>query len=417
MSEVRLRLLGNVELVVDGATTSVGGVRQRAIIALLALHRDRAVPTSAIVGQVWGNDAPRTVVKSLSTMLSRSRRLLAPHGIQIVNSAAGYELRAPAGCVDLHAFRDAVSRSRVAELGDDRARAITELRTALAWWSRPSPLADLDGPFVEATRASLVIERDAATVELARLHRLAGDPMEAVELLEALAAQSPTREDRQVELMRALTTVGRVDEAVAVYDRTAKLLADQLGIEPGPLLSAARHEAASPPVGVSSDPVIGRDEELECLEEALRAALHRDMRVVAITGEPGAGKSHLVGAFVDRVLDRGFLAFVCHCEPTATVPLYALLQIFEQTTGRGLLDARDYPNLRDLLEQRVADPSGDAGDLSRRLLLQEIMEIVLVLAAQGPLIVVIEDFHNADPMTLSVIEGTSYEGIARRPPG
>ncbi|MDQ2649177.1 MAG: DUF2791 family P-loop domain-containing protein [Actinomycetota bacterium] len=410
MTDVALRLLGQVELVVDGTAVPLGGVRQRAIVALLALHRDRAVATNAIVDQVWGNDAPRTVLKSLSTMLSRVRPVLEPHGIEILNSGAGYQLHAPEGCVDLHAFRDAVSRARVAELGDDRATAIAELQAALACWVRPVPLVDIDGPFVEPTQAALAIERDAVTSDLARLHRLAGDPTRAVHLLRHLAEQAPTREDRQVELMRALTAVGRVDEAIAVYDETARRLADEVGIEPGAILRAARRDAVTP-AAAHHVPIVGRERELEALEASLRAALQRDTRVVAITGEPGAGKSHLVEAFVGRVTERGFLAFVCRCEPTGTVPLHSLLQIFKQTTNRGMLDERDYPNLRDLLEHREADPAGDSGDLRRRLLLQEIMEIVLVLAAQGPLIVVIEDFHNADPMTLSVIEATSYEGI------
>ncbi len=58
MTDVALRLLGKVELVVDGIAVPLGGVRQRAIVALLALHRDRAVATNAIVDQVWGTRRP-----------------------------------------------------------------------------------------------------------------------------------------------------------------------------------------------------------------------------------------------------------------------------------------------------------------------------------------------------------------------
>jgi DNA-binding SARP family transcriptional activator len=407
VTDVQLQLLGPVELVVGGRAVPLGGARQRALVALLALHRDRSLPTGTIVDQVWGSEAPRTVVKSMSTLLSRVRPLLEPHGIEILHAAAGYHLRAPVDTVDLHRFRDAVNRSRLAELNGDQAEAIRELHEALELW-RGTPLVGLDGSFVGPAQAGLLLERESATARLATLLQQAGDSEGAIALLQRLAEQTPLREDRHAELMRALTAAGRSADAVAVYDELHDRLVDQIGLDPGELVEAARREAAG---RVGSGALIGRAKELEFLEDGVRQALQREMSVVMVSGEPGAGKTKLVQAFVDRVAGRGFVTLIGCCEPTATIPLHPLMQVFEQVTERGLIDAADYPALRLLLAESAADPAGEVGDLRRRLLLNEVASIVLVVGAQGPLIVVLEDFHNADPMTLAGVEATAYDGI------
>lgn len=405
---VRLQLLGPVQLVVGDRAIALGGARQAALVAFLALQH-RPVPTATIVDQVWGSEAPRTVVKSMSTLLSRVRPLLEAHGVRIVLAPAGYQLEAPPGTVDAHAFRDAVGRSRIAELGGDLPTAIEELTDALDCWNGPA-LAGLDAPFADTARSSLTLEREAAIVHLAAMHQQRGEHDAAVGLLRPLAERAPLREDRQVALMQALTRAGRPDEAVAVYDAAHERLVEELGLEPGPLLEEALQDAVRPTV--SAD-IVGRGKELESLDDAVKAAMRREMRIVVITGEPGAGKSHLVRTFADRIAGRGFHVLVGRCEPTATVPFHALLQILGQILELGLLspDPDVYPTLWTLLEADGGNAAGDAGDLRRRLILKEITEAVDYLAAQGPLIVVIEDFHHADPMTLAVVENTSYSGV------
>lgn len=409
MNAARLQLLGPVELVIDGVGHSLGGARQSALVAALAVAAGRVVPTSTVVDQVWGSAAPRTVVKSMSTLLSRVRPMLEPHGFEITFSDAGYRLDGPPDGVDAHAFRDCVGRSRVAELSNDVDGAVRELRAALDCWSGPA-LAGMDAPFAAQARAVLTLERDTAIADLARLHLRAGDPDTAVDLLRELADSAPLREDRQAELMHALTQAGRADEALAVYESVDTRLGDQLGLEPSESLRAARSEAAGPDEGQ----IVGRSDELDQLETALREAVQRQMQLVLITGEPGSGKSHLVRAFMDRVSRRGFPALVGRCEPTATLPMHPFLQIFEQVAALGLIEGLDdphsYPHLRSILTDDRPDPVGEAGGLRRRAIFNESATVVGRLTAQSPLIVVIEDFHNADAFSLAVLHAMAYEG-------
>src|SRR5436309_12651333 len=70
---LEFRILGPLEVVNDQGPLTLGGAKQRALLALLLLNAGRVVPTDTLVDQLWGERPPRTAVTSLQNFLSHLR--------------------------------------------------------------------------------------------------------------------------------------------------------------------------------------------------------------------------------------------------------------------------------------------------------------------------------------------------------
>ena len=130
------RILGPVEVVDETGPLSLGGQRQRAVLALLLLNAGSVVSTDRIVNEVWGEQPPRTVTTSLQNVVSQLRKLLGAE--TLVTRPPGYALRVERDQLDLGRFERLVAESR-RQAAEQRSRT---LREALALWRGP-PLADL----------------------------------------------------------------------------------------------------------------------------------------------------------------------------------------------------------------------------------------------------------------------------------
>jgi DNA-binding winged helix-turn-helix (wHTH) protein len=71
---MELRLLGTTEVVTGGTRPPVGGPRQRAVLADLALHAGRALVTAQLVEDLWGESPPASAVHTVEAYISRLRR-------------------------------------------------------------------------------------------------------------------------------------------------------------------------------------------------------------------------------------------------------------------------------------------------------------------------------------------------------
>src|SRR5688572_20918839 len=114
-----LQLLGPVEARLDGHTLPLGARKQRAVLAMLGLHANRAVSTDRLAEGLWGEEPPPSAPKMVQLFVSQLRRLLDGDGASIVTHGRGYELRLPADRVDVERFE---------RLVDERPRE------ALALW-------------------------------------------------------------------------------------------------------------------------------------------------------------------------------------------------------------------------------------------------------------------------------------------
>jgi DNA-binding SARP family transcriptional activator len=273
---LEFRILGPLEVWDGEKTLELGGQRQRAVLALLAIHVGEVVPSERLITYLWGESPPPTAATSLQNAVSQLRKAL---GADVVETRApGYALKADKEAVDARRFEQLVSEARSAE-ADRRVDLVGE---ALQLWRGP-PLADFsyegfaqnETARLEELRLTALEERIEAQLELGAAAELVGE-------LEQLVRENPLRERPRGQLMLALYRNGRQAEALQAYQDARKMLVEELGIEPTPSLqqlhaSILRQESALQPQAV---PGAGEDR----LGEVVRALLSG--RLVHVLG-PG----------------------------------------------------------------------------------------------------------------------------------
>src|ERR1700704_19302 len=123
-------LLGPFEVRVDGQPIALGGLRQRAALALLALHANEVVSTDALVDRLWSGDPPAGAVTTLQVYLSHLRRALADTSLTIETRRPGYVLIVDPDCIDVRCFERLVADARAAIAAGNQRRGAGLLRDA-----------------------------------------------------------------------------------------------------------------------------------------------------------------------------------------------------------------------------------------------------------------------------------------------
>ena len=303
-----MRLFGQLEAADGGVAFAVRGAKQRALLALLALHRGEPVSADRLIDALWGDGQAANPVNALQAQIGQLRRTLGVGAI--VTTEAGYALAVGPDEVDVVRFEQLVAKGRrLAEQGE-MALASATLAEALGL-RRGEPLAEFAyAGFADTERAQLdeltlvaIETRAGADLVLGRHGELAGE-------LEAQCREYPLRERLWELLILALYRAGRQADALHAYTEVRDRLADELGIDPGPPLRELQGRiltqdsslaAASPAPVRATTPAasagnlrerlssfIGRDTELEQLREAVRSS-----RLVTLTGPGGTGKTSL----------------------------------------------------------------------------------------------------------------------------
>ncbi|MEV5383257.1 BTAD domain-containing putative transcriptional regulator [Streptomyces sp. NPDC052721] len=290
---MRFGILGPVEIHTDdGTPLGPGGPRPRALLTLLLLDAGRPVSVERLLDGLYGAEPPAGATGALQSQISRLRRRLAPHaGIDAV--PAGYALAVDPDAVDVHRFARLAAEGRTALTAGDHPRAAALLRDALALWRGPA-LPDL--PDAHADRARLEELRLAVVADRIDAELGAGAGPELVPELRALLQGRPLDERLYGQLMRALHAAGRSAEALAVFEEARRSLADELGADPSPALSALhlhllREGTQTPPrprLPAQLTRFVGREPELARIDRALT-----DSRLVTLTGPGGVGKTRL----------------------------------------------------------------------------------------------------------------------------
>ena len=191
-----VRLLGAIEACADGIPLPLGGPRQRAVLADLALHAGQVVPTVQLIEDLWGERPPASAKHTVETYVSRLRHVLdasAAAGAPLVTRPTGYLLDAEAECVDVWQFRDLAARGSGALEQGDAAAAVTLFSSAIGLWRGPA-LARHPGrrrsPSLAAQR--LEEERLTAVENLVEARLALGQHRELVPELETLTADPRT---------------------------------------------------------------------------------------------------------------------------------------------------------------------------------------------------------------------------------
>jgi DNA-binding SARP family transcriptional activator len=228
-----LRVLGP-----DGRDLTPDGSLQRRLLALLVLRRGHVVSVESAIDVLWPRSAPRDPVAALHNHLFRLRRTL-PGGL-IDSTGDGYRLEPTR--IDLDADRLVETLASLEMDAATDAGPLASLDDLLARWHGPAypELADVDDGRAEAARLD---ELRVRLVEARAERRLATGELDGlVAELTALAGAEPLRERPRSLLMAALAASGRRADALRAYDDFRRLLGDELGIDPSPLL-AAQHAA------------------------------------------------------------------------------------------------------------------------------------------------------------------------------
>ena len=220
------RILGPLEVDQETGPVLLGGLKQRAVLALLLLEAGHVVSTDRLVDALWGEEAPRTAVTSLQNFVSQLRKALGPEILE--TRPPGYRVNVRPGELDLDRFRALVESARA---GDPAERSRT-LREALSLW-RGSALADfVFETFAQPHIAHLEELRLVALEERVEADLDAAHHAELVGELEGLVEQHPVRERLRGQYMLALYRSGRQAESLDAYQEGRRILVEQLGIEP-----------------------------------------------------------------------------------------------------------------------------------------------------------------------------------------
>jgi DNA-binding SARP family transcriptional activator/predicted ester cyclase len=248
LSSVELGVLGPLQVRQFGLPVAIPGAKPRAILTMLGLYGGSVVPGETLVELLWGSDPPRTAAKALQTHISTLRRALGDGFV--LTQGAGWTLSTAE--IDAIRYAKVVGLGREAMAAGDASQAVGHFDEALRLWRGAPELPDGRRGATERTRwveghAALVEDRADALLATGRAAELIGE-------LEATIADAPLRERRWAQLMLALYRAGRQGEALAAYQRVRELLAEELGVDPGPDLRrlnskiVAQDASLEPPV-------------------------------------------------------------------------------------------------------------------------------------------------------------------------
>ncbi|GGK59753.1 regulatory protein AfsR [Planomonospora parontospora subsp. parontospora] len=256
---LRFAVLGPVQAWRDGAELDLGTPLQRSILAMLLVREGRAVTPAEMIDGVWGEEAPPRALGALRTYVSRLRAVLEPDRSPrtpptlLTSVGRGYALRLAGAWFDLNRFEAGIQEAEAARRAGDPGGAAGILRAALALCTG-EPLAGAVGPYVEHQRDRLVECRMSALETLMDLDLELGRHAEVVSDLIALTGDHPLRERLRAQLMLAYYRCGRQADALAVFTDTRRALVDELGIDPGPELTALHRRILSGDPALAAPP-------------------------------------------------------------------------------------------------------------------------------------------------------------------
>jgi WD40 repeat protein/DNA-binding SARP family transcriptional activator len=226
---VDFRVLGPLEAQAHNGPITLGGTKQRAVLAHLLLRANALVPADRLIDEVWGDDPPAAARNVLQTYVSRLRKELGAERLE--HRQGGYVLHADPAEIDLGRFESLLHEAR-RKAAVDAATAVELYRDAQRLWRGPA-LGDLaDQPSLRGEIGHLEELRAAATEERIVAELSLGRHAELIPELETLTALHPLREGLWAHLMTALYRSGRQADALAAYHRARTFLVEELGLEP-----------------------------------------------------------------------------------------------------------------------------------------------------------------------------------------
>jgi DNA-binding SARP family transcriptional activator len=313
------RVLGQLDITHDGAAVRLPTLMLRKLAAALLCQPDDPVAADVLADAIWEGNPPPTARKTLQIYVHRLRRALGGEGT-ITRGPAGYRISLDGAGLDSVDFARLLTAARTATVPDEESGL---LRRALELWRGPAFGGSGDCSYVEKYAALLEAQRLQAIERYAEIELRLGRADRVTGLLAEAAAANPYREVLRAHLMLALYRSGRQAEALEQYQLAHQLLAEDLGIDPGPELQGLHERilrndprlAGPTPAGVLAGGkpnflpgnvpgFTGRAAELSWLDVVGDSGQDRTVVISAISGTGGVGKTALAIRWAHRASAR-----------------------------------------------------------------------------------------------------------------
>jgi DNA-binding SARP family transcriptional activator len=433
MARLTLALLGGFQGRLDTSTPLTLPTRKtQALLAFLALPPGRSHPRDKLASFLWGSGSEPQARQGLRQSLFTLRKAVPAQPPALLIDGDTVALNPVSVDVDVMEFERQVAEGSPAALG----RAVALYRGELL-----DGFALQEAPFEEWLLAERERLRELALEALAKLlrhQRETGDTEAAVQSALRLLALDPLQEPVHRALMRLYMQLGRRASALRQYQLCVGVLQRELRLEPEattrylyqeilrqrPSPAAANVESLeTTPVApleapgpgdqpLSPElPLMGREAEMHRLRDVMSRALVGRGQVVAVIGEAGIGKSRLVAELAMEASARGGRVLVGRChEAEQVLPFGPWVDALRAAQ----LDGPDevIESLNPLLRTELArllpelarqgrEPGPGPGD--HRQLFEGVAQLVRLLALRQPLVLLLEDLHWADEMSVRLL--------------
>jgi DNA-binding SARP family transcriptional activator/tetratricopeptide (TPR) repeat protein len=454
-SALQIRVLGPVEIAWAGRPVDLGGLKARALVARLLIDRGLIVSVDRLIDSLWGDHEGAGAEIALRSTISRLRKRLREAGVPedlIVTRAPGYLMEVGAETTDVFVFQQMIADGRRQLMRRRPSETVRVVEEAQRLWRGAAYSEVRDEPFARA-EARRLEEMFLAANEL-RLDAAftLGQHESLIGELERLTSEHPMRERLWSQRMLALYRSGRQAEALRVYQELRATLVDEVGIEPGrdaawmehailthdPALSfvspvepapgssvsvedLARAAAGSStgyrvriPMSPTRGPLVGRDRESALLHDWWASAERGESDLLLVEGDPGIGKTRLVGELARGVEIEGALVLWGRCDEEPVAPF----QPFAEALGR-YFHAESADRISRMPTWQLAELSRlvfrlreyatpfewDPGDLesNRFRFFEAVTATLSEISGNGKLLLVVDDLHFADQPTLLLL--------------
>ncbi len=423
-----IRILGRIAATHDGRELDLGGPRQRAVLGVLVAARRSVIPTPRMIDLVWDDSPPQQASGALQAYVSHLRKRLEPsraaHSAAsiLVSEGSGYALRVPDDVIDAWRFEAAVTEaSRLTG-----SAAVDAFRDALALWQGPA-FADYAGqPWADAQRLRYDELHAHAVDELLGARLATGQANLLIADLEAAVAAEPLREDRWRLLALALYRSNRQADALAALRRARAMLADELGVDPGPALRELEAEVLAqspallrPPATVNGSSsgstgatgatgatpggeLVDRDREVSQLGACFEASAASEGSVVLIAGPAGIGKTRLLTELRRGLGDRALSLTARGSQLEREFAYGAVRQLFDRVLASPADRERLLAGSARAAAAVFDTDTTDAGDRtdSTFAVLNGLYWLVVNAAADRPLVLSVDDLQWCDTGSL-----------------
>jgi DNA-binding SARP family transcriptional activator len=451
-SWMRIRLLGPVGAETDGEPIHLGGRKQRAVFALLALQVNNAVALDRLVHELWRDQPPAQATLSLQSYISRLRRTIAnahpvdEHAPRILTRPPGWALVMPDEDVDVVRFAELAQQGTALLEEQQVGSGAAKLREALGLWTGGA-LEDLDDlPLAASERARLEELRLSVTESLLIADLELGRPTEVLGEARRMVTLHPYRERAWGALMLALYRLGRQAEALDTAQQLRQTLAEGLGIDPTPEVrriqqrileqdptldlggkldagsrvlteTQAPEPPAPEPPAQAGDHFLGRELASVTLDQMTRAAAQGQGGLLVVDGPAGMGKSAVLDELERRATESGALVLrsggVAEGAMPALWPWVAVLRQLSDAQPEMTRWAQgDTSHALALLDPSVgvgvgvdAAVSREPTDpvLARTRLYRAVVDLLVKCHHAQRLVVVVDDAHWLDEDTLGLL--------------